>query len=578
MGDNGFSWRFGGGHYPNQALLDGEQGTTIFGRNAWPLGNGTVQSWYGMLNTLVTGATSAMLVLRKSGGINGSGTVIGFREQSIIFVGSGTVIYDGAQIGVAINALQISKDGIVYLLGLTAPGAVVIADGGVAGRMTGYFSVKWTWFRQPTGEESNAGDDSQSNSLYLSSRKIAVPVPGAPGGSVGNSSTPATSNGGITAARLYSSWPGQSVEGPWFWTGIESSAFGTTLITDWTVGKLASIGKLAPYDHNPPPACDHSAVLAGLVLACGARGPGGGAGGGSIAPSLQATLGWDATKEVFLRPLEPITALRSEMAMDGYVVICGENSTHGILYAPNEIGPLIHRTISPNIGFPNSNALCVVGDGEIWGSASGDFGFVRSSAQGFDSLFSYPIQNEVKGLTNWVCGWDQIHDKVLYHSGAVGWAYDRRAPGDIWSNALDMPGTVQSCVTVGGVLHSVIGGQLYQFNKGSGGYSYAQVVPPFISGERGNKVILEGAIDAECPVYYRMLTNLSTSQISQPLATMQADPNTRLVSGSSPHSSNADQLWVPGKNFAPELRWTTPGGIVYGFDARGAGSEEWIGG
>jgi hypothetical protein len=553
VSDFQLNFEIGDGYWPNQRPSRSRPRTAIKGRDFIINGDGYAQVWNGMLSTAMAGATTAMLIENDPGGINGSGTVIGFRGNSVLFIGSGTVIRAGTSIGVATTSLQILIGGSTYVMGLDPPSAPVIPAPSGAGKCEGVYSFRLTYFRSVTGEESN--HSAMSNIVVCSpstSGTISVPIPTAAG------------QPGVDRVRIYASRAGFGAIGPHLFLQ-ETSSLGSSVVVSFYDADLTSV--LSPYNRNKPPTGTHVATIGGIIIVMGCFG------GYGLSPSIQAYPGaHDFTQVMFLKPGQPITGVKGD-GLEGYVVVSCADSIHGVLYAPSPASSILSRVISSNVGFPTSNSWTVIG-GEIWG-VSGQRGFVRSGGDGnFDSTFAYPILSDLDAYAGagWVVGHDPGSDMVVFANGTKAWAYNRGAEGHVWSAPLTLPGTVQSAVTAGGKLLLVIGGTLYQFNAGSGPVGGdAQVTPVFQDNgdQASQKQVHQVAVDANGPVTYKVLTDLSLAGTDAPLVGGVAVP------GAGSRHGGPQNTLVNGRSFSFDFRMAGAGTRIDSAAMRGVEWEDW---
>jgi len=391
------------------------------------------------------------------GGLTGGGTIIRFFNAEF-FAGSGNAYIDGGLIGSTANQLMVRIGGVVHPVGLSAPGAPVIAASATAGKNNGSYSILLTAIRTATGAESSRG--AVSNAVSVKNKKIQInSLPAAPVGA--------------DMFGVYVSLRGFSTTGPWYHLVDIPVGQALPFALDWFDGE---VGRKAPLDYDPPPPCTHCFSIDNVVVAAGCYG------GYGLSPSVPGKPeAFPPDTVVFLSPGEAITNCQGS-GFDGRVFIACANSFHECVRTGESVAPIMARPIWPSTGFVGHSSWCVVED-TVYGM-SGSRGAVRTRGDEVpDSTYAQDVQTffSDNGFTSQtaVVGFDPHTDAVIHAAGTLAVPFNR-SQGN-WSTPITLPSAVVTRVTVNGHLLLADGaGNLYQFENGAGGQYY--VVPAMTDG------------------------------------------------------------------------------------------------
>lgn len=525
-------------------------------KNVYPDGLGLIRSWNGLLNTAIRGATNAMLIFNDSGGIDGPGTVIGYRGNAVCFVGTGNVIRAGSVIGVALSAVQMFISPTTYTLGLDPPSAPVIhlSDGldgyGTAtGNIFDSTSVQLTFRRTATAGESNASGASNVVIPGTTGRKIYINFP--------------AQSQGADIVRVWVPFQGFGTLGPRFLhptefrynggpytesnTNLDPAAAGTNnrKLLDYQDGDLLTVFT-APYAYFKPPAATHVFGLGPYLVPAGCD-PVGGFG---LAPSLpNRPDAYDPDHRVFLNPGAPITACIGR-ATDGFQYIAQRDALHGAIMSGDPTLPILPRVLWGNDGFPNANCMAYT-ESEMIGMSSYRGAVRTQSGEQPDRSFAARVARDFANWTpdNVVVGFDPAYNHAVFAHGTEAYLYDRRL--DQWGAQCELPGTVVSKCTVGGRLNLVVnsGGnnELWQWNNGTFSGEWVAVSTMRDQGRNRQHTLTGAAFQGSQNLTVRYLKDLTATVVRGPDAVTL---------------SSGESAWQ--KLNLPRLR-------CYGVDVRGTG-------
>lgn len=436
------SWVATEGYHPNQLRYPGIPGTLIHALNLWFRGAGKWESSGGVAASGSNGGVRHLQTVGGThGGMSGSGSVIRFFASNV-YGGSGTAFEGGVALGAAGSTLTIKPlAGAAKSVGVAAPAAPVISDGGVAGLIDGTASIRLTAVSD-LGEESNAS--APSNVISVTLKKIHFTTPALPSGA--------------TRFAVYCPRSGFGSQGPHFrQTTLGDIAPGTYDI-DWTDSIL---GAIAPIDNDPPPACTFAGSLNNILLAIGAYGD-------MIAPSKAGDFGafppdWPVSLGA------PPTGVKD--GLDDSLLISTATSVMGCRASGDvEVTPVALWTVWPTVGFSNMSAWWTH-LGDIWGF-SGQRGPVTSAFGGEpNGNFAQPVESDFVTLgfsdSNTCGGYDPRSNAMVFISGTTALPF--MLGSGKWSGRQTLPATIVTAATVGNaLLLGASGGQMYILDSGAG--------------------------------------------------------------------------------------------------------------
>lgn len=431
------------------------------GKNMWFLGRGLMKSAKLPAVSGVGLGGRRLYIVGDQIGVIDTGSVIIYKNGVYLFIGSGNVFVGSGQVGIGSSLLAYNTGfglGTVRPVGLNQPGAPVVEVGG-SGINSGSYAAVITRVNSTTGGESNGS--LPSNPITVTNKKIKILFGGL--------------SGGQDRWGIYFTPKGRATTGPFFFLKeiSEASIPGDRRVEfEFYDSQLTS--QQPPTDYNPPPQGTHVVTLGPNVIVLGTF-PGNGASAG-ISPSIANKIeAYPALYTTFLNPLGDIvgTALRPT---DGQLLLWTKNSLQALILTGAASFPVLPRAIWPTTGIQSPHGGCFADS--IFYGYSGTAGPVRLGGEEPDTSFAQPIYEFIRE-ENWdpstvVVGYDRVRDAVIYMGNGTNgnWAlpFMRSAQdGRIWSLPVELPGTPEACVTINGILKISIGGQLYDWEAGSGG-------------------------------------------------------------------------------------------------------------
>jgi hypothetical protein len=420
------------------------------------------------------------------------GSVIRFFNSNV-FAGSGDAFEGGVNLGTAGATLVIKPiGGTAKSVGVAAPAAPVISDGGVAGLLDGTISIRLTGVSD-LGEESNAS--APSNIISLSLKKVHF-------------TTPALLPAGATKFGVYCPRAGFGRQGPHFRQTVLGDIAPGTYDIDWTDSIL---GQIAPIDNNPPPACTFAGSLNNMLLAIGAYRD-------MIAPSRADDFGafppdWPVSLN------GPPTGVKA--GMDDSLVISTATAVYGCRASGDvDVTPVGLWLIWDRMGFPNMSCWWVHG-ADIWGY-SGRGPVTSAFGPDRESNFAQPVISDfiTFGLTaaNTTGGYDPQSKGMVYASGTNAWVFGLTT-GE-WSTRMELPAIIVTAETIGdNLLLGAADGSMYILDSGAGmAYELVPVWQNVSEDEMaGNVIMVAAAISGSCQVDIYTDLDESTSQFSTTL-------------------------------------------------------------
>lgn len=463
------------GYWPNQDKLPGIPGSVVGGKNMWFRGAGKWESSKGVGSGGSNGGVRHLQAVGDThGGMSVFGSVIRF-FLSNVWAGSGSAFEGGTNLGAAGSTLVIKPvGGTAKSVGVAAPSAPVISDGGVAGLLDGTVSLRLTAVSD-IGEESNAS--AQSNIISLSLKKVRFTTPTLPAGA--------------TKFGVYVPRAGFGREGPHFRHTTLGDISPGTYDIDWTDSVL---GQIAPIDNDPPPACSFAGSLNNILLAIGAYGD-------MVAPSKAGDYG-------AFPPDWPVSLGGSptgvKAGMDDSLIISTATSVRGVRASGDvTVTPIAMWVIWERMGFPNMSCWWAHG-ADVWGfNGRGPV----TSAFGADkeSDFALPVMSDfiTYGLnaSNTTGGHDPRSKSMVYVSGQNAWPFSLVTGR--WSTRMELPASIVTAETIGDdLLLGTSGGTMYILDSGSG-MAY-ELIPCWqdVSEDEmaGNVIMAAGTVDQSTTV------------------------------------------------------------------------------
>lgn len=474
------NFRIRSGYKPSQVAIEGDIASIYRGRNVWVFPNGLLRSARGCAAAGVSGGANPLLNVDNGyGGLSGGGSLIKFLA-AYFAAGNGTISFNGSSLGIASGQAVIIIGGIVYVAGLTAPGAPVISNSGVAGLPDGGYSVGLTAIRTATGAESSLG--AISNPINVTQDKIQIDTfPAIPTGA--------------NKWGIYVPHRGFPLDGPWY----HAIDIPTTTAGGYHLNfSDASLIKLAPRDYDPPPPCLWVFSIDSIVVYVS---------GATLYPSYPG-------KPEACPPDWVVELSRGETAtcvkgsgMDGRVFIACANSFHEAVRSGNTIFPIATRPIWPNTGFISPSSWCVVFD-IVFGYSS--MGLVRTRGdQVPDESWAADVQAEMSALgftsANTVCQHDPFTKSVVVMSGTTAYCYSLL--NDWWHTPITIPAAATAVTVNNRLMIADASGNLYQFEGGTGSDWY--LVPAFRDGGIGDylKTLIGVRSRAGAPINIDILTD-----------------------------------------------------------------------
>jgi hypothetical protein len=533
---------FENGYWPTQGPDGAVPNSILDGLNVLIRGPRYAESFRGVTNTGVAAQPTMFLVGAVPGGLN-RGSLIPYKGGTFWWVGTGggNAYVNGVSKGAVSTALTV-YDGAAFPAGISAPAAPLITDSGVMGKNQGSYSVKITLVRASTGAESNASP--ASNVLSVSGKKITVPVP--------------TSSDGADRWGIYCSQRGFGATGPWyFYDEFDISAGAQTI--EWYDGDL--FPDLAPLDYDKPLAGTHCFALGDVMVVVIENGI-------ALSPSIPGRPeAFPPDTVSYLNPAESIVGCTGR-GTEGWQYLWAANSLHAAIRTPSSIAPVLPRALWTNVGIPSKNGAALV-ESELW-CATGARGLARTTAGAEpDTSFAKPVEAYTASWTtaNVVVGYSPHDNAVLFFHGTKGIAFMRGL--NAWSPPLEMGGTVDACVTVGGQLKLSIGGSLWDFNSASASGSAWFLTSAFRDGgyPYHNKSLWRCIIVGDGAIAGAVLTNLSTS--------VQAT----IAASGTQNTYGRVGLWKPinvryAKNYAVKISGSGAGQMFFGASIKGNALEE----
>lgn len=460
---------FGEGYWPTAGLVGSERVPNSIrdGQNFLMLGPGLLKTAKGLLATTQTGGQRLYLVGSTIQVVTGSGTgsVVPYINDSFWYVTSGSqAIINNITAADTAGKLKYQLGGVEYTAGLTAPPKLVlnassgpaISVSGTAGVLTGDYAVVYTKVRSQTGAESNGSPPSDVVSTSGKAIQILFPTP----------------DPGQDMWGIYVTDPGLATTGPFNFLKNVPSSQGSVLI-DFTPAQTEN-GLEPPTDNDPPPVGKFVANIGPIMVVLGTFG---GANTGvfaGVSPSKSNNAeAFPAGFTTFLNPPETVIGFAARPT-EGELILWTANSLQSLLYTGSAEAPIVSRALWPLTGILSPHGGCFA-DSQFYGF-SGPSGPVRLGPNGDpDSRFAQPVREKMR-LDGWdptkvVVGWDSMEDAVVYMFQNTAIAYMRSI--DKWSPPvnLNVVGTVESCITVGGQLfismHGPNGSGLFKWEQGT---------------------------------------------------------------------------------------------------------------
>lgn len=457
---------FENGFWPTAALVGGGRvfNSARDGRNFWFLGRGLMKSAKGVGGVSVgLGANIVYLVGSKIGTI-GSGSIVPYRNGSYWFIGSGDASVDGALVGYASSILQYNTGtglGSVHPAGLNQPGAPGI-EAGSSGINSGTYAAVITRINSVTGAESVAS--LPTTPITVKNQQIKLIFGGL--------------DGGQDRWGIYFSNKGRATTGPFFHLMdiADSSIPGDRRYSfNFYDSQLSAVQ--APTDYFVPPQGTHVATLGPEMIVLGSYSGNGVAAG--VSPSIpNKPEAYSPLATSFLNPLESIVGFAARPT-EGELLLWTNNSLQALVLTGSSSFPVLPRAVWPTTGIQSPHGACFA-DSILYGY-SGKAGPVRLGGAEPDTSFAKPvyefIRNEGWDASTVIVGYDRERDAVIYvgsgASGVLALPFMRSAEdGRMWSLPMTMPGMPQAAITLNGQLKFSIGGQLYDWEAGSGGSAY----------------------------------------------------------------------------------------------------------
>lgn len=541
-----FSWRFG--YYPSSANagLDKVADSLEDGRDMFVLTAGLLESANGFSPSGDTGDDVMMLAGSSLATIN-RGSVYPYRGGSIFAIGSGTVRYQNNILaGGASSTLKVSipdpGTGILSALqtvGLAQPSAVVLSEASGMGvnqdgtsvdststKISGSYSAVVTIERTSLGSESNGSIP--SNIISIKDKKIAVAFGTAVSGD---------------RWKIYFTARGKGSSGPhlFIYTVLESVVAaqpGRKIFIEFNDSQLQP--ELPPTDYNVPPTGTHGAALGPHNIVLGTfRGNVSGIAAG-VSPSIVNKVeAFPASATSFLNPYEDITFM-TQRPTDGELVIGTANSLQALLLTGSSLIPVFTRAIWPQTGVLSRNGGCFA-ESTLY-IYSGKAGPCRLIGTEPDTDFALPIYEQLR-YEDWspsavVVGYDRGRDCVVFMgngtSGNLGFVFMRTR--GIWSPPMNLPGTVQSAVTIGGVLYISVANVVYIFEGGNGTAHYFR--PAWQDGD--------APMEVKAIINYRMKARIKNASMT---IDFLRDFNLTPVTGCSQTTAgNGGDVWSKNKS------------------------------
>lgn len=482
------------GYKPSQAAIEGDITSIYRGQNCFILPNGLIRSARGCASIGSSGGANPLLnVDAGHGGLTGGGSLIRYL-QAYFAAGNGSIILNGASIGTASGVAVIIKDGIQYVAGISAPGAPVVSNSGVAGQPDGLYGYGLTAIRSATGAESSLGEISAPISLTQDKPEIDI-WPAVPSGA--------------DRWGIYSCKRGFPLDGPYYRVMDVPTTTPNNFRFDYSDSQLI---RLAPRDYDPPPPCGWVFSIDSILVYAGAYG------GSALCPAYPTkpeAVPPDWTVE--LSRGEVITCVKGS-GMDGRVFIACANSFHECIRSGNTIFPIATRPIWPSTGFVSPSSWCVVFD-IVYGYSS--MGLVRTRGdQVPDEAWAADVQAEMseKGFTsqNTVTQHDPYTKSIVVMKGTEAYCYSLL--NDWWSTPITIPAAATAVTVNNRLMLADASGTLYQFEAGTGSNWY--LIPAFRDGGLPEylKTIIGVRARAGAPISLDVLTDedVSTSKKNYP--------------------------------------------------------------
>jgi hypothetical protein len=456
-----------------------------------------------------SGGQLSMAIVGSKWGSVAFGSIFLWKNKSLIYAGSGTVIYDGATVGTASSRIRVrlaSAGGAIgagntYDLGIAAP-LVAPALVGVAGgfKMNGSYGLVYTDARSETGEESNPSP--LATTSLTQGQRLQVTLPPVAAGSGCNQSFLYGTPKGLGTVGLLK---GLSRYNPITRT---NPAAPHVVVVEWYDVELVG---LVPTTNNPPPDCTHATALESVIVPLGTFQRVG------ISPSdVNKPGSYPAINTIFPNPVEEILGVWTR-ATDGWGLFCTEHSLQG-LYLTGGRQPVGVRTVWGEVGVPGGTKSGCFAEGRFYCYTSS--GPARVMGEGEpDDKFSLPVQRLLRSVFNprtTVTGWDPRNESVVYMGSLGGlWiavAYYYKTP-DTWSLPVFLPGQPQACVTYADQLYIVINGTLRAWNTGGSlvnvpGRAEYHYMRTGMKGHGMRRTFREGRAAASGGMGVRLYTNL----------------------------------------------------------------------
>lgn len=443
-------------------------------------------SWRGMgAGSAGSGADTMMVVGSTSGGLT-AGTIILWRNNSLWWVGSGQVYYNGSSLPGASGSglLQVRlNSGTIYTAGIPTPafGANALAVSAQAStQMRGIYAVRFSEGRSETGAESNASLPSNSKNITNFKGQVTFPPVQA----------------GVNQRWLYGSPRGLGDFGPFkslahlnpilVGSGAgQVPAGGGVYIFEYQDNNLGS--KFAPEDNDyQPGSAAFVAAIESLMILFATYG---GAGISTSPPLVPEAFPPEFT--IFASPFETITAVWPRPA-DGFVLYGTANSLGTVYPTGNPLGPAAQRPNWSAAGVAHQRAGIFVGRHFFCHSSYGPAMLTDDNAP--DHSFAKDVWHEIRrnvDPTTACLGYDPDTAAVVFcgqmtqEAGQpwVGWPLYLRF--GVWGPPVEIGSRPYAGLTFNNALYLLQNSGLRRWNAGAG--ASWKLRTPFRTGSQPNR-------------------------------------------------------------------------------------------
>lgn len=463
--------QFGGSYRPLVDPLTDEPILAAGSRNVLLRGDRLVpESWRGMAAASSGAGSDTMMVVGSTSGGLTTGTIILWRNNSIWWIGTGQVYYNGSALGGATGQplLQVRlTSGAIYTAGIPTPsfGANALQVSNQASTaMRGIYALRFSEGRGETGAESNGS--APSNAKNITNFKGVVTFP--------------PIQAGVDRRFLYGSPRGLGEYGPFqYLTNVgailvgngagQVPASGGQYVFEYLDNQLGKTFAPEDNDYQPTSGGSFVAALESVMVLFGTYG------GAGISPSPPLVPeAFPPEYTLFAAPFETITAVWPRSS-DGFVLFSTANSLQTVYLSGDPNAPCAQRTNWGAVGVAHNRAGCFVGRYFFCYSSYGPAILTDDNAP--EHRFARDVWDEMRlnfDPATACTGYDPATASVVFcgqlttEAGQPWVAYPYLLRYGVWGVPLEIGSRPYAALTYGGQLYLVQNGGLRKWNAGAG--------------------------------------------------------------------------------------------------------------